>query len=119
MHFIAIAPIAAGILAAAISPAFATEVYKGRVANAAHDRITIERADHTTLIFELAVNASVTRNGARVKLEDLKTTDRVTVTTNNLMRAVLVDARSRGFIPAQTVQRVERPADRLGQFFGR
>jgi hypothetical protein len=72
----------------------ATEVVQGRVVTAGNHSITIERENRARLMFHLAANASVTKNGHPAKLEELTSADRATITTDNRLRAILVVARS-------------------------
>jgi hypothetical protein len=78
----------------------ATEVFQGRVLAAGNQRITIEKQNTGLLIFQLASNASLTRDGKKVRLEELKKTDRATVTTDNRMLAIIVEVRS-GSLPTR------------------
>jgi len=72
----------------------ATEVFHGQVLSAGSGKISIQEFSGRIATFEVSAEAKITRNGKLARLEDLKNTDSATVTTNNRMTALTIEARS-------------------------
>jgi hypothetical protein len=71
-----------------------TEVFHGQVLSAGNGQITIQELTGRTATFQVPAEAKITRDGRMARLEDLKNTDTATVTVDNRMMVLTIEARS-------------------------
>jgi hypothetical protein len=69
-------------------------VYSGRLVSAAGGRLIIHEQSGQERAFTIARDATIVRDGQSAKLDDLKSADDVTVTLDEKMVAVAIDAKS-------------------------
>ena len=75
-------------------PAFATEVFQGKITSVGKDMLSMEAPAGKKMTFFVAKEATILRDGKPAKLQELKADELATVTTDNKGVAVIVAVRS-------------------------